>query len=366
MLLLFDSSGGATTYEKTGSLAAGTRVGGLPVFTASVTASLTPKSWVSGPSFKAPPGDHPGRLATGVVTSGADVAQHSRIGSVSTGARISGVDSSQHAKTGSLAAGTRVSGSKSLTAGNIYEKTGSLSAYASVSGSRTTAGSVIYVKTGSLITKPSFSGTPEGGTPAIPGRPVVSEVAEELYIILKPVAYVDEALGWPLLKYCEAVASNVQLVRDYGNDWSQILDVDRAPAEALPWLAQLVGSTIASDATEVAARDYIRSTPGFNRGTVAALIASIKQFLTGTQTVIVRERNGGAYKLLVRTKAAETPSTAAVLQAIAAQKPGGITLSYATLAGQDYQQLFTDYATYQDVYEDYATYNGVYLDLPGT
>lgn len=203
-------------------------------------------------------------------------------------------------------------------------------------------------------------------------RPVVSEVAEGLYTILQPLAFADEQNGWALLYFCEALIGAVQKVQDYSADgWNDILDIDNTPNEALPWLAQFVGVVVPpristdSDSDYYARiRAYIKSTPGFSRGTPVAIVAEVLPYLTGTKTVIFRERFGGAYKLEVRTYTSQTPSEANVLAAILRQKPAGITLDYDSITGQDYQQLFTNFATYQLVFTTYDNYQELVTATP--
>lgn len=208
-------------------------------------------------------------------------------------------------------------------------------------------------------------------------RPVVSQAAEQLYGILAPLAYDDERLDWPLLKYCEALAGSLQEVYEYiyangYSAWGIIMDVDNAPFKALPWLAQFVGVTVpprqageTDEAYDARIRAYIRATPGFDRGTPDAMMAAIQQTLTGTKTVYIRERYGGAYRIEIITKTNETPDPAATLRAILSQKPAGIQLTHSVLVGQDFQLLYQNNTTFQAVYTKYATMQGVYLDQPG-
>lgn len=152
-------------------------------------------------------------------------------------------------------------------------------------------------------------------------QPSVSQSAENLYEILKPLAYADERYGWPLLHLCEASVGSLQQVNNYVGsqddefpNWSALVDIDRAPDETLPWLGQLVGVVVPRQEIletdsdyAVRIREYIRGTPGFKRGSPSAMVVAVQQYLTGTKQVIFRERNGGAYKLTVKTRRDETP-----------------------------------------------------------
>jgi Phage tail protein (Tail_P2_I) len=202
--------------------------------------------------------------------------------------------------------------------------------------------------------------------------------AERLYLAMAPLARADADSAWSLLILCNAIGTMYQqveeLVRDSpeGPGWSALLDVDRCPPEALPWLAQFVGVRLLPDSSEAEQRARIDSTGGFKRGTRDALIGAAQATLTGRKTVIFRERDHDpadtpayAYYLTVITYTSETPDSAATLRALQAQKPGGIVLSYRTASGQDYTQLKTGNATYTAVKTGYADYTAVRTSEPG-
>lgn len=212
-------------------------------------------------------------------------------------------------------------------------------------------------------------------------KPSMQSFASGLYDALGPMTDPDASQGWPLANYVNGFSEMFQVVDDYGRDqliagnyapgWSQMLDLNRCPTEALGWLAQFVGVTLQQGLTDAQQRARIAAVGGWSRGTVASIVAAAQQYLTGTKTVVVRERDPGvvpanpAYGLTVITRTAETPSSAAVLAAILSQKPAGIILNYQTLTGTDYQGLLDLYATYQVIFTTYTTYEGV-LDLnPG-
>jgi hypothetical protein len=205
-------------------------------------------------------------------------------------------------------------------------------------------------------------------------------VGDDLYGNLAPLAGDDASNGFALQIYANALGLLLQEISDIVSDgpngepgWSILLDVNRAPLKGLPWLAQAVGVQLPAQAPgqsdavyDPIARAAIVDLPSEKRGRPATMISEIKRTLTGEKNVILRERNGGAWKLTVVTFAGETPSSTDTLAAILRQKPGGITLTYNTVTGQDYEILFENRATYGVVNSTYLTYNGVLNNAPGT
>lgn len=96
--------------------------------------------------------------------------------------------------------------------------------------------------------------------------------------------------------------------------WSSLLDLNRVPDKALPWLAQFIGVSIPGGLTPADQRIRIQNTDGWKRGTPAAIAGAPLPYLTGTKTVILRERdpaaspNDPAYGLTVITRTSETPA----------------------------------------------------------
>lgn len=95
--------------------------------------------------------------------------------------------------------------------------------------------------------------------------------------------------------------------------WSSLLDLNRVPNKALPWLGQFIGVQLPAGLTPADQRVRIQNTDGWKRGTPAAIAAAPLPYLGGTKTVILRERdpaaapNDPAYGLTVITKRNETP-----------------------------------------------------------
>lgn len=210
-----------------------------------------------------------------------------------------------------------------------------------------------------------------------PAALVPESFAERLYVSLAPVAKLDADNAWSLLILCDAIGQMFQLLDDLMRDspegpgWSVLMDLDRCPASALPWLAQLAGVRIPVGLTEEQARAWAGSTDGFKRGTAAALRGACAATLTGDKTVIFRERNGDpaispdyAYYLDVATYDSQTPDPAATEAALLAQKPGGIVLRYSHHPGQDYQSVRDGNASYAALLAAYPSYDAVRLATP--
>ena len=194
-------------------------------------------------------------------------------------------------------------------------------------------------------------------------RPVVSPISEQMYEGLYPLAFEDEAHNWALLHFCEAFIGSLQDVEDVARDdlnvgafgapgWSGVLDVDRAPYEGLPWLGQFVGLTTPArmiGETEAAhdarLRGYIRATGGFNRGTPASIIGAVQQFLTGSKSVMLTERDSSAYHFDIRSRLGQTPvedwpATNLITNGGFETNVTGYSVTAATLARSTAQQRF--------------------------
>jgi hypothetical protein len=192
--------------------------------------------------------------------------------------------------------------------------------------------------------------------------PEINEVGTEIYDGLDPGwTSLDEDTGWHLLYLCEALG--LPLVGMWGlvqSNWELAFDVDNAPPSVLDWLAQFAGVTYPVGSSDSVKREYIKTRPGFARGRLAAIRAAVEEELTGTKTVILREREPDAYNLEIRTLVAETPDPDAVERKLLQyQIPGGIILDYDTLVGRDYADLEGDFITYADLAATGDTYEEV-------
>lgn len=140
-----------------------------------------------------------------------------------------------------------------------------------------------------------------------------------------------------------------ELVRDSdsGPGWSALLDPDRTPVPA--YLAQFVGVRIPGGVTDAQARALVVAQPATRRGTVQALEAAAQTTLTGSRYVEVIERDGGAYRITVRTYDTETPDRAVTEAALQDAKPAGLVLTHQIVSATSFAllegaptQTFTD------------------------
>jgi len=214
--------------------------------------------------------------------------------------------------------------------------------------------------------------------PAPPVDLTPDTFAARLYGMLAPLAQTDPDNAWALLILCNAIGTAFQLPEDWARDttdgpgWSPLMDLNRCPDEALPWLGQFVGVRTLPGSSPDDMRARIASTDGFRRGTRAAIYGAAYSTLTGNRSVYIWERDHDpadtpnyAYYLTVMTFTDQTPDPAATLRGILSQKPAGLVLNYQTQDGQSYQMVYDRFNTYQDVYNAYPDYNTMAHDEPG-
>lgn len=177
-----------------------------------------------------------------------------------------------------------------------------------------------------------------------------------------------------LLDYMDAVGDQLgdvdDLVRDTDTTpgWGTLFDIDLVDAAHLAFLAQWVGARFPGGLSEAEQRAYAQARPGWGRGRPAAILAAAAAQLTGSKTVVMFERDGGnAYQLRVRTYDAETPDPAAVEAAVRAVKPGGIVLTYESVAAGSYAEASASpvFLTYADAAAYFGTYDDASDWLPG-
>jgi hypothetical protein len=185
-------------------------------------------------------------------------------------------------------------------------------------------------------------------------RPVVGANTEEAYAALLHRTEGDEATDWITLRFLEGNLLSLQALNDIIRDtddgrpgWQSIINLDEAPPDGLPYLAQFVGARLITGLDDATQRTRIHDVSGRNRGRPEALAAAAAQYLIGTKRVDIFERDtGDAYKVRVRTFSSETPDSAKVQAALMAEKPAGLILTYQLAGGMTYDELKAAYTTF--------------------
>ena len=154
-----------------------------------------------------------------------------------------------------------------------------------------------------------------------------------------------------LQDYLQAIASMWDEVEAYQadpengtNQWQALFDIDLAPLPALIWLAQTVGDRVPVGYNADQARAWIRALPNWNRGTPAAIIASVQRVLTGSKSVLYRWRSRldltfDVDSVALMTYVAETPDQQMGLNALRRNVPADIVIDYQCIPGATWGAL---------------------------
>jgi phage tail P2-like protein len=198
--------------------------------------------------------------------------------------------------------------------------------------------------------------TPQQVPPSFVGLESASEAAVEIYEGLEPIVRADDpANDWTALKLCMAiVAGDVDFIHEIVTDgptgagWEVLLDPDRCPVKALPFLAQFDGAILTSDMSEASRRAAITSPESFQRGTVEAIRSVVRRRLSGERIVNITERyTGNVWRIHVTTNKAETPEEAATIADLERYaKPIGILLFFNGAAAWTWGEVAAEIATY--------------------
>jgi hypothetical protein len=203
--------------------------------------------------------------------------------------------------------------------------------------------------------------------------PLTTQVGGDLYDALEPLTYDDEALGWPLAQFVDALGLVLEeiakLVRadDEGHDgWSAFADPVRCPPAFLYTLAQWAGVRYPRRMAEADLRTLINGhAPGLWRGTKESLLNTVARYLKPGGGIYFEERaDGNAYKLRISTFVHDTLNEAAIQRELAVQVPAGLILEYRLLAGMSYAILRSMVASYSAMRTQFATYEAVRTYIP--
>lgn len=222
-------------------------------------------------------------------------------------------------------------------------------------------------------------------------RPAVHPTTEDIYARF-PALYRDAdeqqaagPSGFPLLRYVSLEGDQVGELEDLldriayvrradggdAGDTSDLVDPSTADVAWLPWIGQHVGVVVHPRLNEIEARDAVQfASAGWLSATKDAVGAAAKSELTGTRYVRVYDHQtdvgaGDAFDLLVVTLTSETPSVAAVLDAIERKgaKPSGVRL-YRREYEWTFNGLATSYATFDAVLASFATFEQIRTHVP--
>jgi len=163
--------------------------------------------------------------------------------------------------------------------------------------------------------------------------------SDQLRDMLQPMFYNDDGslntylgcLGDPLFQLVDDWASDTD---DNKPGWSVLVDANRCPDDGIRWLGQFVGARISSTFTPAAQRAQLEALSGWKRGTPSSIQTAVAAVLTGSQTVVIKERDTSPYHFEVLTYSNETPDQNQVIAAINATKPAGLQYTYVDFSGQ--------------------------------
>jgi hypothetical protein len=139
--------------------------------------------------------------------------------------------------------------------------------------------------------------------------------------------------------------------------WAGAFDLDTTPEPK--WIGSAIGSPLPGGLTLDQQRDYVRSRAYWRRGTPGAIKGAVRSLLTGTRRVDLVERDGGPWRLSVRTYAAETPAgESEIVAAAETQKPVGIVVSGAeVVSGASWDHIAEHHGTWEDVLDEFGTWD---------
>jgi hypothetical protein len=190
-------------------------------------------------------------------------------------------------------------------------------------------------------------------------------VAQELYELVGPLQFAEPENAYAMAILIQAICLADEEPYYFSEDISALVDIDRTPTKALPWLGQFFGVPPKPDLDDPEQRDRIRETDGWNRGTRDSIIGAAKQYLTGAKRVSITERDTGAYHFRITTYTPDTPDEAAVAAAIDEATPGGLQYLYQVMPGQTFRDLRDGYATFRAARTAFPTFRGMRNNIPG-
>lgn len=165
--------------------------------------------------------------------------------------------------------------------------------------------------------------------------PVLAEQAGRVYQQLAPIARQDSQYGYPFAHLVAALMGPIEQAalwtadNERGTGYGDLLDLNTAPYEALPFLGLYNGIIIVDGTPDDEARRLIGEARGLHAGSLGDLISDVKTTLIGAQAVRVYPRVPGPWEVEVVTRTSETPDPTATQAAAsnAARKPAGLKIA---------------------------------------
>ena len=186
----------------------------------------------------------------------------------------------------------------------------------------------------------------------------------------------DSIYGSDLMDYVLAIAGmwaqTDEYLEDPDNDvvdFQALLDVDLAPTAGLPYLAQYVGERVPIGSTDAQAREWIRESPKWSRGTPQAIFNAVKRVLAPGATMMLRERHKADGTpdpdwIALITFTATTPDPALVEYMLRQNVPADIMIDYEIATVQTWGTVATLGLTYGGVLSSFETWAGVAAGVP--
>jgi hypothetical protein len=193
-------------------------------------------------------------------------------------------------------------------------------------------------------------------------------VADLLFSSLGHHAAEDES--GDLYAFIAALTAPIEIVhelvreRDDAPGWAIAYNVDDAPAEFLPWLAQHVGVVLEPGMSESQQRNEIREPTGWTRGREPSIEVAAQRTLTGTKRVIIRPRTPEVGVHTIRTWLVETPDPARTEAVLRASLAAWELLEYQAVTGYTYTDVDADFADYAAVRAAFDDYRELLTTLP--
>jgi hypothetical protein len=147
--------------------------------------------------------------------------------------------------------------------------------------------------------------------------------------------------------------------------WGILFDVDRCPAECLPYLAQYVGVVVTPEMSEEQIRNEIREPTGWKRGQPESIRVALRRTLTGEEPlVIIRPRTPKAGHHYIRTLKSQTPEPERTERVLREKIPAWEMLDYAAIDATTFADIAAGWEAFGDLAADHPSFKDLAEVLP--